>query len=611
MTPPPATPPTSLRQRLRGVLVGLGGASLATATVVGIVMGLAALAFIHPIHWAEKTLGREVAGHVPWVGLAILVTAPMIGGLLTGILRWLVPLKIGGHGVTQVLYAIHRDGARLPPAIGIRQWLGSTFTIGSGGSAGPEGPIVAIGSVVGSSMGRLLRTDAESTRTLLGCGAAAGFAAVFNAPIAGIFFVLEVLLRDFSLRLFTPIVVAAVVSGATAQTILGSNQPLFGVGPETFGGDAFAFTLEQIPMFLLLGTTCGVGAVAAMRSLVIAEKGLGRVFGAARIPGLLHPAMGGLLLGATGGAFWWMTRGGAWPIESLPPFLGTGYDMIREVVSGEFFRLHQSDAAAVLAILLVLKMLGIGFTLGSGGAGGFFAPAMFLGAALGGLFGLLAAELAWLPGASPAVCALVGMAAMVAATTHAPMTGVLLVYELTRDYDFILPLMLVAAIATSLSRRVAGESLYTAELAALGVRLGRSGDHAILRRSKVGDLPLRAAVTLHATDRGPRLVELAEKHPVSDFVVVDSEDRFLGLVPGDLLRDALVYRESLPLLQVSEMMRPGLPTLDAHDTLDVAVEKFARADCESLPVLDEDGRVLGMATRTRMLRHYHAKLEQD
>lgn len=584
---------------------------LVTATILGVLMGFAALAFIAPIEWMEEALGEAIgASATPWA-LALLLFAPAFGGLLTGLLSWGLPLRTAGHGVTQVLFGIHREGARLPLRLGVRQWIGSTLTIGFGGSAGPEGPIVAIGSVAGSAAGRLTKSDAASMTSLLGCGAAAGIAAVFNAPIAGIFFVLEVLLRDFSLRAFTPIVVSAVVASATVQTILGSNEPLFGVGPEFFGPSADKFTVAQVPIFLVLGVVCGAGAVAILRTMMVSERTFARLFERTRMPRPLRPALGGLLLGAIGVLFWWLLSTPANTPGGLPPFYGTGYPAIRRMLDPAFYLEGSEAASLILGGWLVLKLIATSITLGAGGSGGFFAPALLFGAAIGGLFGVAAVQTGWFPDASPALYALVGMAAMVAATTHAPMTAVLLVYELTRQYDFILPLMLTAAIATSLAKRLAGESLYTAELAAAGIRVGRLSDLTLLRRHTVAELPLLPPVLVSPGDDGQRLLDLAERFPVDDFAVVGEGETFLGLVAGGTLRDALVYRESIPLLQVGEIMRSDLPTLRPHDTLDVAVERFGRSDVESLPVLDEHARVIGMLTRTRLLRHYNAQLEQD
>ena len=590
-------------------------APILLATAIGVGMGFAALGFIYPIEWMEHLLGEEITRQDAGLVVTVLLLSPALGGLLTGLFAAAVPLTTTGHGVSQVLYGIHRDGARLPWRLGIRQWIGSTLTIGFGGSAGPEGPIVAIGSVVGSGSGRLLRADTTSTTSLLGCGAAAGLAAVFNAPIAGIFFVLEVLLKDFSLRTFTPIVVSAVVAAATVQTVLGGNEPLFGIGPEFFGPDEDAFTVAQIPVFLLLGVVCGVGAVSTLRALIFAERGFGRLFAWSRMPRPLRPAIGGLMLGVLGVGFWHLVRTPESSPGSIPPFFGTGYPIIRRMLDPAFYATTEGvlagGAATILVMWLFLKTVGISLTLGSGGSGGFFAPALVLGAAVGGLFGMGAQQTGWFPEASPAVYALVGMAAMVAATTHAPMTAVLLVYELTRQYEFILPLILTAAIATTIAKRLAGESLYTAELAEAGIRVGRMSDFTLLRRMSVDELPLLPPVLVKPTDSSQRLLELAERFPVSDFVVVDDEERYLGLVVGEHLREALVYRESLPLLQVGELMRGDLPSLRVEDTLDRAVERFGIADVESLPVLDDQRRVLGMVTRTRLLRHYNRELEQD
>ena len=589
---------------------------LAVAAGVGLFMGVAALAFIRPIQALEhaaEDLGFERPGLVLW----LLPFVPLGGALLTGVLNRLLPTEFKGHGVSSVIFAVSRRQSRLRLRLLARQWLGSTLTIGSGGSAGPEGPIVTIGAVIGSNLARLLRLDAKSGTTLLGCGAAAGLASVFNAPLAGIFFVLEVLLRDFSLRTFTPIVVAAVLAAATTQTIIGSNQPIFGVGPEFFGDSDVPFTIGMAPFFALLGVASGLVAVVFTRSLQVSES----LFARLPIPGMLRPAAGGMLLGLLGLGYMLVIGPDVFGREGdpVPPFFGNGYLVIYRLLEPDFYQTVPGSLLekgwllllAALAMWAALKIVATSLTIGSGGAGGLFAPSLVLGAIVGSVFGVAVAHTSWFPDANPAHFALVGMAAMVAATTHAPMTAVLLVYELTRQYEFILPLILTAAIATTIAKRLAGESLYTAELAEAGIRVGRMSDFTLLRRMSVDELPLLPPVLVKPTDSSQRLLELAERFPVSDFVVVDDEERYLGLVVGEHLREALVYRESLPLLQVGELMRGDLPSLRVEDTLDRAVERFGIADVESLPVLDDQRRVLGMVTRTRLLRHYNRELEQD
>jgi CIC family chloride channel protein len=581
------------------------------ATLIGLVMGVAVVGFMWPITHAERLLEHMGASKTSWmVWLALCL--PIGGALITGILLWLLPIRLRGHGVSICMYSVSRENARLPIRLGIRQWLASTATISSGGSAGPEGPIVTIGATFGSAVGRLLRSDPQNTATLLGCGAAAGLASVFNAPMAGIFFVLEVILRDFSLRTFTPIVVAAVMSAATTQMVLGTDQPLFGVGPDIFGPTSEKFTILQTPEFMVLGIVCGIVAVLFGTSLRWVE----RIFQDLRSPKMLKPMLGATIMVALG-VTWYLLEPFAklnTQSESLPSFYGNGYMLIKSLMKPEFYDLGQNEATTMVtgAMLLMLFVVATCLTLGSGGAGGLFAPALVVGAVTGSFLGVILESLGLISGTNPAQFALVGMAAVVAATTHAPLTGIVLVYEVTRNYSLMLPLMLTAVIATIVARILTRESIYAADLKAMGVSIGRMSDLTLLRRMSVRNVPMIPPVIVHENESGQRLLELSERFSVNDFVVVDDEDRYLGLVTGSDLNQALVYREAIPLLQVGELERKDLPTVHQNDTLDVVLDKFSANDVQSLAVIVPETKVvLGLITRARLMREYQRELEKD
>jgi CIC family chloride channel protein len=502
---------------------------------------------------------------------------------------------------------------------GIRKWVASTLTIGSGGSAGAEGPIVTIGAVIGSSFSRLLRLNPQNTATLLGCGAAAGIASVFNAPFAGIFFVMEILLRDFSLRTFTPIVIAAVISAVATQAYLGADaifprpdyfttETAAQAHQETLQDEPFsfrAFGAMEVPNYLMLGIVCGVAAAIFIRVLDFSESTFRRI----KVHPIIRPGIGGAILGLFGLAFLLIMGAD----DGIPPFYGNGYPVIERLLDPATYYADgqlRTGAAFLLFIMTlgVVKALATCITLGSGGSGGLFAPSLLIGASVGGSFGLLVNSLGWFPAASPGHYALVGMAAMVAATTHAPLTAILMVYEITRSYELILPLMLAAVISTIIARLVFRDSIYTVNLTRMGIRVGSMSDLTLLRRLTVRDVRLMPAVSVHQDDSAQRLLELSEQHSVTDFVVVDDDQQYAGVVTSDDLREALVYREAVPLLQVNELMRSDLPTVSRDDTLDVVLELFSRHETQSLAVVNERNRedMAGIITRSALLARYDA-----
>jgi CIC family chloride channel protein len=575
------------------------------AAIIGVLMGLAAVGFILPLRETEY-FGEALKGS-KYLWLIILL-GPALGGIVTGVLISLLKHDGIGPGVTSVVYAVQRKKGKLSWRIGLRKWLASTATIASGGSAGAEGPIVTIGAVVGSNTAKLLGTGSQHTGTLLGCGAAAGLASVFNAPIAGIFFVMEILLRDFSLKTFTPIVIAAVVSSATTQGILG-DAALFEVG-DGFFKDGLSFSVIQIPTYLFLGLVCGLLGALFVKTLDKSE----RLFVATKLPLFARPIAGALLLGILGFFVFWFTNS-----NSIPMFYGNGYPMIESIINpNTYFTDPQTqalkDAAPLLfglAGLALIKLVATSITVGSGGAGGLFAPSLLIGAAAGGCIGYIVHYFNWFPNTSPAYFALVGMAALVAATTHAPLTAILIVYEVTQSYDVILPLMFAGVVSTVVARFVCKDSVYTFKLSRMGVRMGALSDLTILRRLTPEDVLIEKSTIVKRTDSAQSLVDLMESEGTSDFVVTDEHGKYCGMVTSNDLRAALVYREAIPLLQVSELQRSDLPTVSNEETLDLVLDKFSRSDVQALGLIDTDGNISGLITRANLMKRYQTSLNED
>ena len=584
---------------------------LILAAICGISVGAMALVFIGTMNWLLRQLG-QFASQGPtqlWISIAM----PIAGALVTITVFRIFPSGFKGHGVSRVMLAVHRQKSVLPLSLAPRQWLGSTATISSGGSAGPEGPIVAIGAAIGSSFASWLELDAGRRTTLLGCGAAAGLAAVFDAPLAGVFFVLEVILRDFTARTFTPVVIASVTSAATAQSILQSPDPIFGIG--LIHIDQTPMLLAQIPQYALLGVIAGLCAAG----FAVVMKSAHRSFNQLRIPTLSKPIIGALLLVACGTCWTLLnpqqstTTGITSTTNPLPPFYGNGYSLIesllREPMGSETsaFVLFSS-----LALLALLKAFATACTLGSGGAGGLFAPGLVLGALLGAAYSALTVLMPALPDISPTHGVLVGMGAFVAAGAHAPLAGAFLVYELTHSYAILLPLLLAAVVATVAARLVYPNSIYSAELAAFNIRLTSVANHSILRSTLIRDLALLQSIPVRASDAAESLIELGERHAVHDFSVVDEQGRYHGFVCGSDVRSALVYRDALRLLTVAELERTDFAPLDSDDTLDTALQRFGRHETQARPVIDPESRKpIGLITRSQIMTVYNRAIGEQ
>lgn len=586
------------------------GATIGLMTALGAVGFAFVLEFVEhrAEHWQENLQGHD--GSRIW----LMPLIPMAGALVSGVLVYLFASEARGHGVPQVLDAIVRRGGKIAARTGVVKVVTSICTVGSGGSAGAEGPIVQIGSVIGSNLARLLRIERRHVSTLVGCGAAAGIASIFNAPIAGVFFALEILLRDFSLKTFTPIVLASVFATALTQVILPSEDAIF-----AFELTGYLFTASELPSYVVLGAVCAVGSWLFVEALHTSES----VFARVRLHPALLPVLGALLLGVLGIAATLIERraGGSElvPSESpVPVFFGNGYAMIRSLLDPSHYSAAGVTFGALVTVLMLClsKMLATSFTLGSGGSGGVFAPALFVGATLGGVFGIALEMMGLIPdGGSPASYALVGMAALIAGSTFAPMTAILMLFELTREPRVLAPIMLAAIISTVFSRMLMRDSIYTAPLSKQGVRIGTGRDLTILRQ-----VPVTSVVTeklppepVYASDPLSKLISLHASHNVPDFPVVDQDGRAIGMVTGRDMRTALIDREAIPLLLVAELMRTDIPTIEPHEHLDTVMDKFSMHDVSSLTLLDPLGRgePTALITRAKVMKRYNEVLDES
>lgn len=553
-------------------------AMLLPALVVGAGAGLGAVGF----RWLIEVFTRILSGHddysdaghadnpyVPWLGPYFVLLAPVVAGALYGPLVYRYAKEARGHGVPEVMYAVARQGGRIPPRVAVVKSLASALCIGGGGSVGREGPIVQIGAALGSTAGALLRMREEQMRLLVACGAAGGIAATFNAPLAGVFFSMELILRDITARAFGLVAVSAVTASVIGRAALGDERFL-DLAPVS------ADHVAAYALYVLLGAVAGAVGVLFSKVLYGVEDLCDAVW---RGPEWLRPAAGGIVLGAI--------------LLALPEMYGVGYPVLGKAAVGGY-------AIGFLLVLLVGKIIACSVTIGIGGSGGVFAPSLFVGAMLGSAFGQTMGHLA--PGVTgPAMTyAVIGMGAVFAGSARAPITAVVIIYELTGEYGIILPLMAAIAVATGVSHALSRDTVYTAKLLRCGVDLDLTGPAAIEVRTAMGPPPPALAPGTGLREAVTAMIEAdAGRLPV-----VDRHGRYEGAVSALALSRAL--HDGMPESAPVETVRDHPPTLLAGQSLQDALPLLAASDGDGLPVLDEERlRLLGWVSHRSALHALH------
>lgn len=561
-----------LRDWDEGVLLLVLGAG------IGLASGLAVVGFYGLIDVSHLVF-------IEWPGARMpAVLRALYWPILTAIGMWAAWLIVrrtrtpDGQNVPDVQLAIAKRDARVPLRPVAVRTLASAVTLGSGGSAGSEGPTAVLGAAVGSALGRRLRVLPRHRKVLVGCGAAGGIAAAFNAPFAGAFFALEEVLGTFSTGAFSPVVIASVVGSLTVHAFLGSH-PIF-----TLPTIADTHPIASALLYPLLGIACGAVSAVYSRGYLTGPALLRRLPG----PDWARPLMGGAAVGAIVAA-----SGGL--------LVGNGHLAIPQSVFGGL-------AWWILVLLAFAKIVATVVTLSSGGSGGVFTPTLFIGAALGGGLGVLASSV--VPGGivHPHAWALVGMAGLVAGATRAPLTAIFMVFEMTDDPAYIVPLIIVAVVSLVTARRLSPHGLYDGWLAQRGEHLAHGVDKAVM-----DGIMVRSALDaeVRTVAPGATMSELltaaaATRHAVVP--VVDESGQFVGLASHHAIREALLARGAAESLLVAEDLVEPVDPLHPGQTLREALAAMNARGIDAVPVADETGVFLGLLSRAGVLESYERGL---
>lgn len=550
---------------------------LGFAVAIGVAGGLGVVAFYRLIDLAYWILYLTPAVFLTQSG--ILAYRPLLTGAGMALAYLIMRGPGGGHeglNVPDVQRAVAREGGRLPLRPTLARTAASAVTLGSGGAAGSEGPVAVLGAALASFLGRAFRFDPARTKIMVAAGAAAGISAAFNAPLAGAFFALEEILGSLAVGAFPPVVVASVVAAVVSHSFLGNN-PAFPI-PESYG---YALQRELLIFYPFLGVIAGLVGVLFVRVFFGTESLVGRLESRRWTLAFL----GGLLVGIL-------------VLLSKGLLVGHGHLAVHLDVFGGM-------SWSSLALLAVGSIVATSITLNFGGSGGVFTPSLYIGAATGGAFGVALTGLFPDLGLRPEPYALVGMGAVVAASTSAPITGMLLVFEMTNDYNIVLPLMLATVIANLVARRLEPDSLYSGWLRRRGERLQHGADRDVLAGLRVADAFDPAPAVVGESAPLSQLLEHLGRGAFTDLPVVDEHRRLIGIIPiADLGRLAAEPGEKTARLVASEVAIPA-ETVAPGDTLLEAIRRMGVRGAPSIPVVDRaTGHLLGLVSRAHVLAVY-------
>lgn len=586
---------------------------LILSILIGVLAGLAAVLLKNTVHFTGNFLthGLKITSG-NWLYFAY----PFIGILITVLfVKFFVKEDIV-HGISRVLYAISKKNSRLKPHNMYSSMVGATFTVGFGGSVGLESPIVTTGSAIGSNIGRWFGLNYKTTTLLLGCGAAGAIGGIFSAPVAAVVFSLEVLMLDLTTSSIIPLLISAVVGTAISWLLLGE-------------GVVFSFTvmdplvLANLPYYVVLGLFTGLISVyftkgtkrieALMETLgkmyfrwdknekrFVKEEIIGK-----KILIFQRLIVGGCLLGLL--------------IFLCPPLFGEGYDALKLILSGRsadlangsiFYGLKDNPywLLVFLCLVLVLKVIAMAVTTGSGGVGGIFAPTLFMGGVSGYI---LANVINLIPvfSVSSNNFVLAGMAGVMSGVMHAPLTAIFLIAEITGGHGLFLPLSLTAAFSFILSRYIEPHSIYTSRLARRGELITHDKDKAILTLLKTNKLIEKDFITVHPEQTLGDLIKCISRSKRNIFPVIDNDSKFIGVVLLDNIRNIIFRPDQYKDTLISSLITPAPTLIEVNETMDSVMDKFEKTGAWNLPVV-EAGKYVGFLSKSKIFSSYRHLLQQ-
>jgi len=547
------------------------------ALVVGIAGGFGAIVFRYLIFSIQTVFFQGGTPLNNTLGVIVIVI-PAIGGLIVGLIVYFFAREAKGHGVPEVMEAIAMRGGKIRPRVAVIKTIASSICIGSGGSTGREGPIIQIGAAVGSAIGQKLKLPSGGVKILLACGATAGIAATFNTPIAGVIFAIELILFELKTRSFIPLVISSITGTIISRIFLG-REPAFPLPSYSF------VSPYELIFYLILGLLAGSIAVFFIKMMYGTEN----FFEKLKIKPYFKPMIGGLSVGIIG--------------LFLPQLFGVGYEAVSDV-------LNESIVVGGIGLLLALcigKIIANSLTLGSGGSGGVFSPSLFIGAMLGGAFGIIVhTQFPTITGTYGAY-ALVGMAAVFAGMSRGTLTAIIIVFEMTLNYNIILPLMFACVVSDAVSTFLSKETMYTKKLMMRGMNITHDMEVEVLSSVLVKDAMVKKVVTVSEDTTVRELVHLIQVTEHMGFPILDKNEKLAGIITHHDIHNAIL--ECKYDLKVKDVESKDFLLAYPNDTLEEIIGRMVEKDVSHIPVVDpsDQTHLVGLITKGDILKAHHKK----